>query len=213
MVMFSCLHILKLYQMGWLWPLLKRVCCPGANKNLLKYLTFSSTDIIHLLQNLHRSQYTYTLRNHGIYLGFEVLTMVVMKSTVFWDITPCGPLKFNRRFRGTCRLHFQGRISQARYQHESRWNGGSDMFLQNVVWVSAKGVIYQKIMLFSHQYVPILLVKIDMHNSIFMQKLGLLWNSCCWFLHGHIFVSHQAILLGVHICVGCLSTLPPRIFF
>jgi hypothetical protein len=34
------------------------------------------------------------------FLGFEVLTAVVMKSTVFWDITPCSPLKVNRRFRG-----------------------------------------------------------------------------------------------------------------
>jgi hypothetical protein len=33
--------------------------------------------------------------------GFEVLTAVVMKSTTFWDITPCRPLKFNRRFKGT----------------------------------------------------------------------------------------------------------------
>jgi hypothetical protein len=29
------------------------------------------------------------------YLGFEFLTAVVIKSTIFWDITP---LKFNRRF-------------------------------------------------------------------------------------------------------------------
>jgi hypothetical protein len=28
-------------------------------------------------------------------VGFEVLTPVLMKSTVFWDITPCSPLKFN----------------------------------------------------------------------------------------------------------------------
>jgi hypothetical protein len=27
------------------------------------------------------------------YVGFEVLTAVVMKSTIFWDITPCSPLK------------------------------------------------------------------------------------------------------------------------
>jgi hypothetical protein len=25
--------------------------------------------------------------------GFEVLTAVVMRSSVFWDITPCSPLK------------------------------------------------------------------------------------------------------------------------
>jgi hypothetical protein len=39
----------------------------------------------------------------------------------FWDITPCSPLKFNRRFGRTCRLHLQGRkISQARNQRDSR---------------------------------------------------------------------------------------------
>jgi hypothetical protein len=30
-----------------------------------------------------------------IILGFEVLTMVVLKSSVFWDIKPCSPLKVN----------------------------------------------------------------------------------------------------------------------
>jgi hypothetical protein len=35
------------------------------------------------------------------------------------DITPCGPLKVNRRFRGTRSLHLQGRrISQAKNQRE-----------------------------------------------------------------------------------------------
>jgi hypothetical protein len=29
------------------------------------------------------------------YVGFEVLTAVVMKSTIFWDITPCSPLSVN----------------------------------------------------------------------------------------------------------------------
>jgi hypothetical protein len=28
-------------------------------------------------------------------VGFEVLTAVVMKNTVFWDITPYSPLKIN----------------------------------------------------------------------------------------------------------------------
>jgi hypothetical protein len=31
-------------------------------------------------------------------LGLEVLTSVVMRNSVFWDITPCCPLKMNRRF-------------------------------------------------------------------------------------------------------------------
>jgi hypothetical protein len=29
--------------------------------------------------------------------------------TIFWDITPCSPLKIKRRFGGTYRLHLQGR--------------------------------------------------------------------------------------------------------
>jgi hypothetical protein len=42
-----------------------------------------------------------------IYAGFEVLTAVVMKSTIFWDITPYSPLKINRRFGGTSSLIFR----------------------------------------------------------------------------------------------------------
>jgi hypothetical protein len=29
-----------------------------------------------------------------LYTGFEVLTDVVMGSSIFWDIKPCSPLKF-----------------------------------------------------------------------------------------------------------------------
>jgi hypothetical protein len=31
---------------------------------------------------------------HTVYcIGFEVLTAVVMKCSIFWDIMPCNPLK------------------------------------------------------------------------------------------------------------------------
>jgi hypothetical protein len=53
---------------------------------------------------------------------YGLLHTVVMKSTIFWNITLCSTLKFNRRFGRTYRLHFQGpRISGARYHRESRW--------------------------------------------------------------------------------------------
>jgi hypothetical protein len=42
-------------------------------------------------------------------VGFEVFTVVVMKSIIFWDMTLCSPLSFNRRFGGKYRLHLQGR--------------------------------------------------------------------------------------------------------
>jgi hypothetical protein len=32
------------------------------------------------------------------WVAFEVLTAVVMNSTIFWDITPRSSLKVNRRF-------------------------------------------------------------------------------------------------------------------
>jgi hypothetical protein len=34
-----------------------------------------------------------------------------MKSSDFWDTTPCRPLKVNGHFGGTCRLHLHGRSS------------------------------------------------------------------------------------------------------
>jgi hypothetical protein len=34
-------------------------------------------------------------------VGFEAVTAVVMKISIFWDITACIPLKVNRRFGGT----------------------------------------------------------------------------------------------------------------
>jgi hypothetical protein len=49
------------------------------------------------------------------YAGFEVLTVVIMKISVFWDITQRSSLKVKQSFEGTCRLHRHGRrISQAR---------------------------------------------------------------------------------------------------
>jgi hypothetical protein len=36
-----------------------------------------------------------------------------MKSSIFWDITPCSLVGFNRRLEGTYLLHLQGRrVSQ-----------------------------------------------------------------------------------------------------
>jgi hypothetical protein len=50
-----------------------------------------------------------TMRTNISIVGFEVLIALVMKSSIFWDIMPCNPLKANRRFGGTCRLHLQHR--------------------------------------------------------------------------------------------------------
>jgi hypothetical protein len=54
--------------------------------------------------------------NKVYYLGFEVLTAVVTKSSIFRILLPCSPLKISRNFGGKCHLHLQG-ISQAINQH------------------------------------------------------------------------------------------------
>jgi hypothetical protein len=41
------------------------------------------------------------------YVELEILTAVAIKSSIFWDIAPCSPLKINRRFGGTYHLHIQ----------------------------------------------------------------------------------------------------------
>jgi hypothetical protein len=59
---------------------------------------------------------------------FEVLTAVVMKSSIFCDITLCSSLEVDRRFGETCSLHLNGRIiSQARNQSESSWQAEREM--------------------------------------------------------------------------------------
>jgi hypothetical protein len=70
------------------------------------------------------SEVTRSYGNHLNHINIQetdILTTVLMlKSTIFWDTTPCSPLKVNRRFGGTYRLYFQGRkISRARNQRES----------------------------------------------------------------------------------------------
>jgi hypothetical protein len=52
----------------------------------------------------------------------KIYIILFLESTVFCDITPCSPLKFNQYFGGTYHLHLHGRrISRARNQRESRW--------------------------------------------------------------------------------------------
>jgi hypothetical protein len=68
----------------------------------------------HSFVALHILTYTYATRESFVMVkktvvGFGVFTAVVLKSTIFWDMTPCSPLSYNRRFGGTYRLHLQGR--------------------------------------------------------------------------------------------------------
>jgi hypothetical protein len=68
-----------------------------------------------------------------------------MKSVIFWDMTPCSPLKPNRHSRETCRLHRHGlKVSEKKNSMKQAASkaallglllnpeDGSDMFLRNV---------------------------------------------------------------------------------
>jgi hypothetical protein len=54
------------------------------------------------------------------FVGFEVLTAVVMKSTIFSDITLCSSLKVNRRFGGIYRLQ-DGLSTDCTALYPRRW--------------------------------------------------------------------------------------------
>jgi hypothetical protein len=55
-----------------------------------------------------------------------ILNLSSLSCSIFWDTTPCSPLKINRSFKGKYRLPFQDpRISQAKDQHEA----GSNCFI------------------------------------------------------------------------------------
>jgi hypothetical protein len=64
---------------------------------------------------MYRTSNTEKETRNVCYIRFEVLTAVVMNSSILWDVIPCNPLKVNERFGSTRHLHLQsGRLSQAR---------------------------------------------------------------------------------------------------
>jgi hypothetical protein len=65
----------------------------------LNYKPFSSEIVNQAFQILNQ-----TITQN---VGFEVLSAVDTKSSVFWDITPYSPLNINRRFVGTCCFHLE----------------------------------------------------------------------------------------------------------
>jgi hypothetical protein len=67
----------------------------------------TSETSVHIYQPEEDSE-IHNIEPEFYFVGFEVLTAVVMKSSVFWDETLCSPLKANRRFGGRYRLHLHG---------------------------------------------------------------------------------------------------------
>jgi hypothetical protein len=72
------------------------------------------------------------IRTSAYNAGFEVLPALIMKSSVFLDITSCSPLAVNIRLSGIYHLRLQDRkTSQARNQREADSKIGGDMYLRS----------------------------------------------------------------------------------
>jgi hypothetical protein len=79
------------------------------------------------------------------FVGFKDFTAVAMKITVFWDITPCSPLKVSRHFGGTFRIHLHDRkISRTRNQREIRWQAESTTLKMEAICLSKLLVEFQR---------------------------------------------------------------------
>jgi hypothetical protein len=96
-----------------------------------------------------------------------------MKSTILWDITPCSPLKFNRRFGGKYRLYLRGRrISRARNQRERTrlatcFHVGfflslSSSLKMETICSSETSVVFQRT---TRRYIPVDSILLKIHNS------------------------------------------------
>jgi hypothetical protein len=147
---------LKLFSSPWniIYPLILILNVIVSNKRHCKL--YSDIYILNLLTLVALYKY-YTEMQEA---WFQVLTAVVVKNSVFWDITPCSLLKVSRRFGRTYGFHLQNwRVSQARNRHEAdskqmlinsccllyavfllgllfNTEDGGDMFLRNVGWLS-----------------------------------------------------------------------------
>jgi hypothetical protein len=63
-----------------------------------------------------------------VFVGFRVLTAIVMKVSIFWYITRCGPLQVSGRFGGTSCLLHAGFLLELSFNTED----GGNVFLRNV---------------------------------------------------------------------------------
>jgi hypothetical protein len=78
------------------------------------------------------------LYTNSIHVGFEVFTTVVMKNIIFWDMTPCSPSSFNRRFGRTtlppaCLLVFAELISST-LKMEAICSSGTSVETRRATW-------------------------------------------------------------------------------
>jgi hypothetical protein len=109
----------------FLLPAFTLVSCSAYSSTLKMEAISSPETSVDIRQTTRR----YIPEDSTLQLKVQVLTAVVMKSTIFWDITPSSPLKVNRFGRTYC-LHLQGwRNNFSKNQQVSRWQAESAYLL------------------------------------------------------------------------------------
>jgi hypothetical protein len=86
---------------------------PNKRKRTFLYIHISC--LPRLFHKVPRHKFCWCCNHSGLF------QTIVLKSTIFWNITLCSLLKVNRRFWVSYRLHIQGRINKARHKRPWRW--------------------------------------------------------------------------------------------
>jgi hypothetical protein len=127
------------------------------------------------------------------------------KSSIFWHITPCISLKFNRRFEGTYRLHLQGRISRTGYQHESKVANKTFtlVFLHCLVFEPEDGgdVFLRNFGSFSTDYTALYPQKMEHFVTIAMRTSNPTWHGTPTFVCQLISLSDLVLFLSFMKCI------------
>jgi hypothetical protein len=88
------------------------------------------------------------------------------RSSVFWDITPCSPLKVNRRFGGRFLLHLQGR----------KWENPETSVKQMAVLIEAGDMFLRNVGLLSKDYKMLLVYPRTLHNHRCENLTSYVWT-------------------------------------
>jgi hypothetical protein len=127
--------------------------------------------------------------DHPNNVGYEILAAVVIKSSVFWVITPCSPPKINQCFRGTCRLHLQWwRRSQLRKQHEAR---SSSSVLKTQVTCSETSVDLQRT---TRHSIPEYRTCLQCSVKTTYRQVLSLCSSTSWFHFGRLYLKRSRLV-------------------
>jgi hypothetical protein len=99
------------------------ICLKGLRKIIKNLSQQSRYSRRHSNRAAPEHSLTETERDHMneacTYRKWEGRMRKTLKSTIFWDTTPCSPLKVNQRFGRIYYFHLQGRMSRTRYPRES----------------------------------------------------------------------------------------------